>query len=296
MPETACKVIITPHDDYSYVGYLYPKVLSKIKAKTIIMVGVAHKAKQMNLESQIVFDSYWNWKGPYGPVRVSTAREELIGNLSPEIFQVNDSIHRIEHSLEALIPFLQYFNRNIEIIPILVLYMSFTTMDKISEPLAKAIFTVANDRKWNWGTDYAIVISTDAVHYGDEDWGEKNFAWFGTDSLGYLKAIEHEFEIIENLSGELLPGKIESFCKLTVQDTNFREYKWTWCGRYSVPFGLLTAFHLNRMIDGKTIAGSLVGYSTSIDHLPIPVKDIGMGITAPANFHHWVGYAAIGYY
>jgi MEMO1 family protein len=296
MAEAGCKVIISPHDDYSYVGYLYPKALRMIKAKTIIMFGVAHKAKLMNLEDQIVFESYSYWKGPYGHVKVSEAREKLLGYLPPDIFQLNDSMHRIEHSLEALIPFLQYFNRNIEIIPILVPYMSFTRMDEISEPLAKAILTLAKDRKWKWGTDYSIIISTDAVHYGDQDWGDKNFAWFGTDNVGYLSAVAHEYEIIETLSGKLDPEKLESFCKLTVQDTNFREYKWTWCGRYSVPFGLLTAFHLNRMMEGNTIFGNLVGYSTSINHLPIPVKDLGMGITAPANNHHWVGYASLVYY
>ena len=47
------KVAISPHDDYSYVGYLYPAVLKNIKAKTIIIFGVAHKAKRFNLEDQI---------------------------------------------------------------------------------------------------------------------------------------------------------------------------------------------------------------------------------------------------
>ena len=39
------RVIISPHDDYSYVGSLYPAALKNIRAKTIIIFGVAHKAK-----------------------------------------------------------------------------------------------------------------------------------------------------------------------------------------------------------------------------------------------------------
>lgn len=98
------------------------------------------------------------------------------------------------------------------------------------------------------------------------------------------------------ISGMLEPEKIKSFNGLTVQDTNFREYKWTWCGRYSVPFGLLTAYYLNKIVDGKSLNGIPVGYSTSIDHPKLPVENLNMGMTAPANSHHWVGYAAIGYY
>lgn len=39
-----------------------------------------------------------------------------------------------------------------------------------------------------WGRDFCIVISTDAVHYGDKEWGGKNYAPYGTDSAGYAKA------------------------------------------------------------------------------------------------------------
>jgi len=291
-----CKVAISPHDDYTYVGYLYPAVMRNIKARTVFLFGVAHKARLLNLENKIIFDSFAYWKGPYGKVKVSDVRNEIIGDLPADIFQMNDSIQKTEHSLEALIPFLQHHNHNVEIVPILVPYMSFERMKQIAGPLAKAIDRVVVKKGWNWGTDYAFVISTDAVHYGDEDWGDKNFAWFGTDSLGYRKAVEHEHEIIATLSGVLESDKIKSFTELTVQDTNFREYKWTWCGRYSVPLGLLAACYLNDLQKGKHLEGLPIGYSTSIDHIQIPVEDLRMGATAPANMRHWVGYAALIYY
>ena len=50
------------------------------------------------------------------------------------------------------------------------------------------------------------------MHYGDEGWGEKKYAWYGIDSAGYSKAIEREMKIInECLAGELLSDKIKSF-------------------------------------------------------------------------------------
>jgi len=289
------KVVISPHDDYSYVGYLYPAVLQNIKAKTIILIGVAHKAKLLNLEDQIIFDSYEYWQGLYGEVKVSTIREDILELLPTDIFQVNDSMQRMEHSVEAIIPFLQYYNKNVEILSLLVPYMSFDRMNKLAEPLASAIHKVAVEKNWEWGKDYAIVISNDAVHYGDEDWGDKNFAFFGTDSLGYINALSHEKEIMSTITGELSPEKVKKFTEFTVQEYDYKIYKWTWCGRFSVPFGLLTSIYLSKQINDQPLSGISIGYTTSIDREPIKVNDLDMGVTAPANKHHWVGYTAIGY-
>jgi len=161
--------------------------------------------------------------------------------------------------------------------------------------LAKAINSVARGKNWRWGKDFTLLVSNDAVHYGDTDWGGKNFARYGADSAGYKKALQHEREIIQTcLVGSPSPQKIKKFTEYTVQKEDYKQYKWTWCGRYSLPFGLLTAYYLQKE-RGKNINGRLVGYSNSIAHPPVPVSDLGMGITAPANIRHWVGYVAVGY-
>lgn len=291
------RVCISPHDDYTYVGHLYPQLLQDIHAKTVILIGVAHKAKTLDLENRIIFDSHESWKGPYGNVAVSTLRNEILQNLDDSLYTVNDSMHRIEHSLEALIPFLQYFNRQVEIIPVLVPYMSFSRMDSIAASLSEVLYSVLSNHQLLWGSDFAVVITTDAVHYGDEDWGGKNYAPFGCDSTGNARAVEHEYEIIKTtLEGKLSREKIRKFTGFTLQESNYREYKWTWCGRYSVPLGLLTAYYLqDHFTDQDPLEGLLVGYSNSIDHEHIYVDDLMMGRTAVATPHHWVGYAAIGY-
>ena len=117
------------------------------------------------------------------------------------------------------------------------------------------------------------------------------------DSLTHLDFPEHEYEIIlTSLEGMVSKEKIQKFCEFTVQESDYREYKWTWCGRYSVPLGLLTAYYLQEHLSGgDALEGVLVGYSNSIDHEHIYVDDLMMGRTAVATPHHWVGYAAIGY-
>ncbi len=289
------KTVICPHDDYTYVGYLYPSILRNIHAKTVIIIGVCHKARQYNLENKLIFDSYTQWKTPYGSAPVSEMRDKIIKQLDKNIYEVNDEVQSEEHSVEAVVPVLQYYNKDVEIISILVPYASYGVMNDIAKSLSLAIQETALRSKLEWGKDFALVISSDAVHYGDEDWGGKNYADYGVDSAGYCKAVNHEHEIMSScLEGKILPEKIRKFTSYTVSDDDFKEYKWTWCGRYSVPFGLLTTYYLQELY-GDNLKGAIVKYVTSIDHPQVPVSETRMGVTAPANNRHWVGYAAIGY-
>ena len=113
---------------------------------------------------------------------------------------------------------------------------------------------------------------------------------------GLAKARAFEQEIIDSsLTGPLSSEKIGRFINYTVSADDHREYKWTWCGRYAVPFGLMVSLELNRLTGGDGLTGEFIGYSSSIDHATVMVDDIGMGRTAIATNRHWVGYAAVGY-
>ncbi len=290
----AWKVVISPHDDHAYVSYLYPMLFKNVKAKQLIIFGVAHKARKFGLRDSLVFGTFDYWKGAYGDIKVSDLRDKIVQMLPKDDYVIHDSMMAIEHSIEAFLPFLQKFNGDIEIVPVLVPYMSFDRMNKIAKDLAHVIVKIMKENNLQWGKDIALIISTDAVHYGDQGWGGQNLAYYGADSNGYKLAVEHEHEIISTLTGSLDTQKIHKFVNYTVQDTDYMEYKWTWCGRYSVPLGLLTAYYMSREL-GIDLNGTLLGYANSIDHQVLPVKDLGMDTTAPANIHHWVGYAAIGY-
>ena len=294
-PTTILRVAISPHDDYAYVGYLYPALFQHIKSDVVVMFGVGHKAKNFNLENKIVFGTYRRWKSPKGSVMISDLQNSIMKELPADMYVVNDSMQLVEHSLEALVPFLEHYNPDIEIIPIIVPYMPFSRMEEIASSLAVAIEQTMKKAKLTWGQGWSMVISTDAVHYGNEDWGGSNYDRFGVDTAGYRQAVEYEENIMNTmLAGDLLPEKIRAFSSCTVQDSDYHQYKWTWCGRYAVPLGLLTAYDIS-VSTGKPLSGIPVGYSTSIAGEPLPVADIGMGNTAPAKLTHWVGYAAVGY-
>ncbi|MBM2813737.1 MAG: AmmeMemoRadiSam system protein [Ignavibacteria bacterium] len=287
------KLIISPHDDNAYVKGMYNQLLSQITARKIIFIGVCHKAKQFGLENKLIFDDFTHWSAPFGSIPVSDWRNKILAEIPESMYQINDSAQALEHSVEGILSILQYFNRNIEFVSILVPYSTLDRMKEMAGYLAKAITKIARDENAEWGRDFAIVISNDAVHYGDEGWGGKNFAQYGTDTSGYKLALEHEHAIINScLTGNISIDKIENFVNSTVKESDFREYKWTWCGRYSVPLGLLTSYYLQDAMSVK-LSGSLLNYSTSIEGKPLDLSRIGMGTTAPANLHHWVGYAAV---
>ena len=287
------KFAICPHDDYTYTGRLYPEVLHNVKAPVVILIGVAHRAAALGIEDKLVFDTFDYWHGPYGKVKVQGAREMMLKELGPDYAMVSDTMHLVEHSLESMIPFLQYFNRNVEIIPVLVPAMDPDRMEEAGRAFAAVIKKVAARERWKWGSDFAIVTTTDAVHYGNEEWGGRDNARYGCDDKGNRLALALEKQIIdETLSGEVSPAKARVFSDYTLNPGNYREYIWTWCGRYSVPFSLHTVFSL---AGKESVSGTLIDYYTSITTDHIMVDDLNMGITAIATPCHWVGYAGLGY-
>lgn len=290
------KAAICPHDDYKYAGALYYKSLQGINANTIIMIGVAHKARNFDLKDKLVFGDFNYWKSPYGQLPVSGLNGEILKNMDNSSYVLHDDMQALEHSLEAIVPFLNKKNPDVEIIPILVPYINYSDLDRISTELARAVHKVMLEHNLAYGKDLAIVISNDAVHYGDTDWGGKNMAPYGVDSPGTLKARTHDKMLIEKyLSGTLDMHKIQSFLFDTTYEDNYQEYKWVWCGRYSVPFGLATANKLNLLINKLPLSGTELAYSSSIDHKLIAVEDIRMGTTAIATQNHWVAYTSIKY-
>lgn len=290
------KAAICPHDDYAYAGGLYKKTLSGIKAPTVILIGVAHKARIFNLENKLVFGSFDEWKSVYSNVKVTPLREKLMIELPKETYVVHDSMMQIEHSLESIMHFLQADNREVEILPFLVPYFTLEKMESFSDKLTLALHKIMDEENLEFGKDVAIVISNDAIHYGDEGWGRDNLAPLGVDESGTEMVRAKEKMIVDScLVGEITREKIKRFSEITVDENNYKEYKWTWCGRYSIPFGLMFANKLNTLTNAVHLNGNLLDYRSSYHNPHIKVIDLGMSVTAPANIHHWVGYVGVGY-
>jgi AmmeMemoRadiSam system protein B len=229
-------------------------------------------------------------------VAVDPLRDELLRRLPDDAVLVSNTMHCAEHSLEALVPFLQARNRGVTIVPILVPYVTWGEVERLADQLSTALAFSLNAHEWKLGRDVAVVVSSDAVHYGPDF----DHAPFGTDCGGYGQATGRDLELArEHLEGPLGAARVRGLLEALVEPENVRQYRIPWCGRFSIPVGL----ELLRRTAAKTgmpvPVGHLLRYGTSLSEPVLPVSEAvrerGLGFTAPSNLHHWVGYAAVGY-
>jgi len=285
---------ISPHDDYLYAGRVYYPLYPLIKAREIVIFGVTHGTvrKAMNdPHSILIFDSFKKWQGPYGDVKISHLREKLVNSLPKDYFMVSNKAQKIEHSIEALIPFLQHYNRNLIITPIMVTRMSFDRMEKISDKLSRIIENYIRENKLKLGKDIFFLISNDANHYGKDF----NNSPFGLDKKAHNIATNNDVRIILRYINTLINKKDLIDLTGEIWNNNNKPVP-LWCGRYPIIFGLLTVSNIVKNITGKKLEGKLFKYSDTLTQGVLPIKGTNLGLTAPVSFEHWVGFFSAGFY
>lgn len=285
--------VICPHDDYLYAGRVYRQVLPLITARTVVLVGVFHKYRRFGSHDVLVFDPYRAWRAPDGEIKASALREELLERLQAGDFVQDAAMHDSEHSLEALAFWLKHIRGDVEIVPVIVPAASLTRLEELAGRLGAALAASMRARGWTLGRDVAIAISTDGVHYGG-DFKHTPFGDGGVDA--YVRATERDRALLRGpLAGELTEAKISDLFATFVNPEQPNEYRLTWCGRFAVPLGLLLLRSTAGALGLPAPFGHPVAYATSVGAPELPVRDTGMGETAPANLYHFVGYPAAAY-
>ncbi len=287
---------ISPHDDYLYAGRLYYPLFSSIRTKEAVIFGVTHgtvRNEIKGLDSVLILDEFDRWPGVLKPVEISPLREYIKAHLQPECFVVNNRAHEIEHSIEALVPFLQYFNPEVKITPIMVAPMPLEKMKEIAEALAAVISAYIKEHNLMPGKDIFFLISADGNHYGKDF---NNLA-FGEGQEAWEKGLAFDRKLIDSfLTGPVTDQKIAGLTGELWGET-YLDYKSSyWCGKYSIPFGLLATSRIILKTTGKSITGRLFRYSDTYSEGVLPLKKIGLGTTAPFSLRHWVSFCSIGYY
>ena len=279
---------ICPHDDFNFAGRVYRRVLPLVTAKTVVVIGVFHRYKKFGEHDRLVFDPYRMWSAPDGAVPVSSLREGLLKRLPMADCVVDTTAHDLEHSLEPLVCWLRHTNPNLEIVPIIVPAARFERLEELGDHLAVALAKEMKARGWQLGKDVAIAISADAIHYGP-DFKQVSF---GEGLPAYEQAVAKDHGLLSGpLSGRLTVSHIRTLYETFVDPEHPDDYRWTWCGRFSVPLGLLTLERLTREQGGAV--GHAVAYGTSIGWPELGLRDIGMVPSSPSNFYHFVGYPGV---
>jgi AmmeMemoRadiSam system protein B len=288
---------ISPHDDYLYAGRVYWPLFQKISAPEVVIFGVTHRAIREKLgdpQGKLIFDSHADWQGPYGKIRVSRLRERLMKGLGPQYCMVSNDAHRLEHSIEGMLPFLQYGRRDVRITPIMVTAMPFDTMDAVSQRLAEVLAAYMKEKNLEPGKDIFFLISADANHYGKDF----NNTAFGEGLQAHEKGTAYDRKLVDTyLQGTVSTRKLKDLAG-QLWGKDFKGNGDTvWCGKYSIPFGLLTVSHLTeRLSPNRRLTGRLLLYSDTYSEGVLPIEGTGMGVTNPSSLEHWVGFFSAGFY
>ena len=285
--------VIGPHDDYVYAARVYRKIFPLVTAKTVVVVGVFHGYRKFGARDQLVFDPYRAWSSPDGEIAVSPLRDELIAALPPGMAVKDAAAHDMEHSVEGIAYFLKHARRDVEMVPVIIPAASFERLSAMAAALAQSLADAMKKRGWQLGRDVAIVISADATHYG-EDFKHTPFGPGGVDA--FLRAMQQDRAIVKDtLGGPFTAEKARTFYATVVDPQNPDRYRVTWCGRFSVTLGTMLIQETARRLGMPGVAGVPVALGSSVDTAELPLRDAGMGPTAPANLYHFVMHPAIAY-
>ena len=293
VPSGRVACVICPHDDYLYAGRAYRQVLPLLAARTVVLVGVFHKYRAFGMRDVLVFDDYRAWRSPDGEIPISPLRDALLARLPAGMAVRSAAAHDREHSLEALAYWLRHLRRDLEIVPIIVPAASFERLEELSGAAAAALAAAMRERGLKLGADVAIAISSDAVHYGAD------FAYmpYGDGGVAaYVNACRRDAELLGGpLAGAMTHEKAGAFFAACVDPAEPANYRLTWCGRFSIPAGLLLLHDTAAALGLASPVGHPISYSTSVGQPELPLREVGLGETAPANLYHFVGYPAAAY-
>jgi MEMO1 family protein len=287
-PAPGVAAVICPHDDFSFAGRVYRRVLPLVTARTVVLIGVFHGYWRIGERDRLVFDDYARWTAPDGFVPVSSLRAALLARLPREDWTQDPVAHDFEHSLDPLVCWLRHIRPDVEIVPIIVPAAGFERFAALGDHLGAALEAELAARGWRLGRDLAIVISADGLHYGPD---------FSQESVGagldaYRRATAKDRALLDGpLSGPLTVEKIRTLYGTFVDPDHPDTYRWTWCGRFSIPLGLLTLERLARA--GGGAEGHPVAYGTSVGGPTLDLRDVGLAPTAPSNLYHWVSYPGV---
>jgi len=175
-PNKKLKAIILPHAGYIYSGFTAAHashVLSENQFNKVVLLGPDHRVGFRNC----AISNVKGYQTPLGFIRLHEDTKTLLKKSN--LFQYIQKFDEVEHSLEVILPFLQYYLNDYELVPIVIgrPFEINSIVDSI-EPLLDS--------------DTLLAVSSDLSHY-----------------LPYSEAVARDKETIELI----LNGKPEIFIK-----------------------------------------------------------------------------------
>jgi AmmeMemoRadiSam system protein B len=154
-PKKLAIALVCPHAGWMYSGPVAGAVYSRVLIpKIAIIVGPNHTG----LGAHVSVYKNGAWEMSCGTIPVHTALAEAI--LEQSRFADEDTeAHRFEHAVEVQLPFLQYFRRDLSIVPIVMMSIELEVCRDLGAAMAKAI------QSHPAADPVLLVASTDMTHY-----------------------------------------------------------------------------------------------------------------------------------
>jgi len=148
-----CTAVIAPHAGYVYSGSVAGAAFARAAIpETVIIMGPNHTG--YGSPAAVMPDGTWSM--PMGDVPVASDIASALVNGSAYL-EADYQAHMYEHSLEVQVPFLQYFQPGLEIVPICLGHIPYSACEEIASAVADAVRTA--------GRPVLMVASTDMTHY-----------------------------------------------------------------------------------------------------------------------------------
>jgi len=165
--------LICPHAGYMFSGpvaaHAYYELALDGEPDLIVALGPNHTG----YGSALAIMNEGSWRTPLGDVEVDSETASKIVR-EAKIIDVDESAHRLEHSIEVQLPFLQYlYDSRFKIVPICFLMQDMQSAREVGQAISK---TLVNKNA-------VIIASSDMTHYEPQDRAMKN------DTMA-LKAVE----------------------------------------------------------------------------------------------------------
>ncbi len=149
--------VVSPHAGYIYSGRVAAKVYSAVEPPDVaVLLGPNHTGA--GAKAAIMTEGMWDT--PVGSAEIDT--ELALSILERSQVLVDDfRAHMMEHSLEVQLPFLQYLNPAVRIVPMVFFPLSHQEIMDVAASIAEAV----REREGR----VLIVASTDMSHYVPAD-------------------------------------------------------------------------------------------------------------------------------
>ena len=156
IPETSKQkalAVVSPHAGYIYSGSVAGRTMARVAVpKTCIVLGPNHHGR--GAEAALMASGAWRMPLGDVPVNQQVARSILANSA---VIKEDNAAHEYEHSLEVQVPFLQYLQPDLTIVPLCLSYLSYEDCKEIGTALARTVS--------EFEEKILLVASTDMSHY-----------------------------------------------------------------------------------------------------------------------------------